>query len=101
VLNVVHLSRLPDACFFASGAVGGGLPRRSSSSWVVRSSTLPAASFKSWNPCLQPQLRHPAGRFDRVENYFGTNYPRLQQIKKKYDPDNVFFNSLSVKPARR
>ncbi|KIZ01714.1 hypothetical protein MNEG_6250 [Monoraphidium neglectum] len=40
-------------------------------------------------------------RFDRVENYFGTNYPRLQQIKKKYDPDNVFFNSLSVKPARR
>jgi len=28
--------------------------------------------------------------------YWGTNYPRLLEIKKKYDPNNVFSNPQSV-----
>jgi FAD/FMN-containing dehydrogenase len=25
------------------------------------------------------------------QSYWGTNYPRLAQIKRKYDPDGLFF----------
>ncbi|KAI8468062.1 MAG: hypothetical protein J3K34DRAFT_523261 [Monoraphidium minutum] len=40
-------------------------------------------------------------RFDKPENYFGANYEALKRIEKKYDPDNVFFNALSVVARRR
>lgn len=30
------------------------------------------------------------------ESYFGENLPRLQQVKRKYDPSNLFHNPLSV-----
>lgn len=39
-------------------------------------------------------------RFDHVENYFSPNYEKLRGIKRKYDPGNVFWNILSVKPRR-
>ncbi|KIJ46864.1 Glucooligosaccharide oxidase [Sphaerobolus stellatus SS14] len=38
---------------------------------------------------LIPQTQWPT-------QYWGTNYPRLLEIKKKYDPDNVFSNPQSV-----
>ncbi|ONI92541.1 FAD-linked oxidase [Saccharothrix sp. ALI-22-I] len=29
--------------------------------------------------------------------YYGANYPRLQRVKRKYDPNDIFSHSLSVK----
>jgi FAD/FMN-containing dehydrogenase len=30
---------------------------------------------------------------------YGANYPRLQQLKKKYDPDNFFHTNVNIRPA--
>ncbi|MEU1091510.1 FAD-dependent oxidoreductase [Streptomyces sp. NPDC005576] len=32
--------------------------------------------------------------------YYKDNYPKLQQVKKRYDPSDFFRHSMSVKPAR-
>ncbi len=36
---------------------------------------------------------------DRVAAAYGANYNRLRQIKKKYDPENVFHNFQNINPA--
>ena len=36
---------------------------------------------------------------DKAKLLFRTNYPRLQQIKKKYDPDMVFNKWFVITPA--
>jgi hypothetical protein len=33
--------------------------------------------------------------------YYKGNYPRLQQVKRRWDPSDFFRHSLSVKPAAR
>lgn len=33
---------------------------------------------------------------DEVPHYFQKNYARLREVKKRYDPLNVFHNVLSV-----
>jgi FAD/FMN-containing dehydrogenase len=35
---------------------------------------------------------------DRVAAAYGANYSRLKEIKKKYDPENIFHNNQNIKP---
>jgi FAD/FMN-containing dehydrogenase len=41
----------------------------------------------------------PTNMKDRASTAFGPNYPRLQGIKKKYDPENVFNKWFPIAPA--
>jgi len=36
---------------------------------------------------------------DRVASAYGANYDRLAQIKKQYDPDNLFHLNQNIKPV--
>jgi hypothetical protein len=38
---------------------------------------------------------------DRVKAAYRDNYPRLAQIKAKYDPENLFRVNQNIQPARR
>jgi len=35
----------------------------------------------------------------KAQILFGENYPRLQLVKKNYDPDNVFSKWFAITPA--
>ena len=36
---------------------------------------------------------------DRVSSVYGANYQKLAEIKKKYDPDNVFHYNQNIRPS--
>lgn len=36
---------------------------------------------------------------DKAQALFGTNYPRLQELKKKYDPELLFAKWFVIQPA--
>ena len=40
-----------------------------------------------------------ADESDRVKAAYGPNYDRLAQVKRKYDPENLFRTNWNVKPA--
>jgi FAD/FMN-containing dehydrogenase len=39
------------------------------------------------------------GEEERIEGAYGANYARLAQVKKKYDPDNLFRINQNIAPA--
>jgi hypothetical protein len=44
-------------------------------------------------------IRSPGLGSDAQRQYFKGNLPRLQQLKKVYDPNQVYWNPQSIKPV--
>ena len=55
---------------------------------------MPGVNLGAYAGYVDPELgdKGPAA-------YWGTNLPRLEQLKRKYDPEDIFHNPQSVRPA--
>ena len=67
------------------------------------------AKIKTFNPDMSAEQQQGYGNYDdeslskvgtdKAKLVFGKHYPRLQELKKKYDPDQVFHKWFPITPA--
>jgi FAD/FMN-containing dehydrogenase len=81
-----HRRALASVQYFAAGGA-------SARSWVsqARAQLAPAMNGDAYVNYIDPQLPNA------LHAYYGTNLPRLQQVKHAYDPHNLFHFAQSVK----
>jgi hypothetical protein len=61
-------------------------------------------TFAALNPFLGTMryvnyLDHDDESGDPAAAVYGSNYPRLKELKAKYDPDNVFHRNVNIRPG--
>jgi FAD/FMN-containing dehydrogenase len=83
----VHRNELSGIQYFARGD--------SARQWVNASRAVlaPATSGAAYVNYIDPALAN------WQHAYYGSNLPRLQRIKQRYDPDNVFHFAQSIRPS--
>jgi len=88
----VHRDSLFDAQYSGSWTTGGADVDAANLKQVTAlwEAMRPYASGQGYVNYIDPQLAN------WQQAYFGANYPRLQAVKKKYDPENVFRTAQTV-----
>jgi FAD/FMN-containing dehydrogenase len=83
-----HRNELASIQYFAAGDA------TSARAWIDRSraALAPAVSGDAYVNYIDPGLRN----WQRA--YYGPNLPRLQRVKRRYDPHNVFHFGQSIRP---
>jgi hypothetical protein len=61
---------------------------------LVRSLIPTGSQLTTYAGYVDPTLQNPQ------EQYWGSNLPRLVEVKTKWDPSDVFHNPQSVRPAK-
>ena len=61
-------------------------------------------TYSALTPFLAPlryvnYLAHDEGATDQAALAYGPNHARLRELKKKYDPENVFHANVNIKPS--
>ncbi len=92
----VHRNALFDAQYttdWTNGAGAAGINNQHAWLRSFYASMRPYASGQCYQNYIDPDLTNWA------QAYYGTNYPRLRQIKKIYDPTRVFNFAQAIVPA--
>ncbi|ABD09437.1 twin-arginine translocation pathway signal protein [Frankia sp. CcI156] len=92
----VHRNTLASAQFVAGYSVDASpADKEANQSWLrsTVAATAPFMSSSAYQNYIDPDLTTWA------DAYYGANLPRLRQVKRAYDPDNLFRFAQSIAPS--